>query len=55
LFATNPFPIHKWHFTQIDFAQAFTQPPISEDIYIKIPQGWNVSRGQLPQDADPKH
>jgi len=47
--------IHKWHFTQIDFAQAFTQPPISEDIYIKIPQGWNVSRGQLPQDADPKH
>jgi hypothetical protein len=39
--------VHKWHSTQIDFTKAFTQPPINEDIYMKIPQGWYVLDGSL--------
>jgi hypothetical protein len=47
--------IHKWKSCQIDFTQAFTQPPIKEDVYMKIPQGWSVVDGSLIQHADPKH
>jgi hypothetical protein len=47
--------IHKWHSTQINFTQAFTQPPINEDIYMKIPQGWYMLDGSLQQHSDPKH
>jgi hypothetical protein len=46
--------IHGWHSSQIDFAQAFTQPPIAEEIYMKIPQGWQVVDGQLQQHENPK-
>jgi len=46
---------HKWHSTQIDFTQAFMQPPVVEDIYMKIPQGWYVEAGFLKRHKDPKH
>jgi len=47
--------IHNWHSSQIDFTQAFTQPPIKEDVYMKIPQGWHVVDGALQPHSDPKH
>jgi hypothetical protein len=47
--------IHKWHSRQIDFAQAFTQPPIKEDVFMKIPQGWHIVDGTLQQHLDPRH
>jgi len=46
---------HSWHSSQIDFAQAFTQPPIAEDIYMKIPQGWYVENNTLQQHSNPKY
>jgi hypothetical protein len=46
---------HKWHSTQIDFTQAFTQPPIKEDVYMRIPQGWHIKDGSLQQHKDPTH
>jgi len=46
--------IHGWHSSQIDFLQAFTQPPIAEDIYMQIPQGWYVSDSELKQHNHPK-
>jgi hypothetical protein len=46
--------LHGWKSTQIDFAQALTQPPIEEDIYMRVPQGWYVVNGQLKQHANPK-
>lgn len=47
--------IHKWHSTQIDFTQAFTQPPIKEDVYMHIPQGCHVVNGSLQQHTDPRY
>jgi hypothetical protein len=47
--------IHGWKSSQIDFTQAFTQPPIDEDIYMHIPQGWHVGKGALAQHENPKH
>jgi hypothetical protein len=46
--------IHGWKSHQIDFTQAFTQPPIDEDIYMRIPQGWHVVGDQLAQHESPK-
>jgi hypothetical protein len=46
--------LHGWCSSQIDFAQAFTQPPIAEDIYMWIPQGWYVQDGTLHQHPNPK-
>jgi hypothetical protein len=46
--------IHGWRSSQIDFAQAFTQPPIEEIIYMKIPQGWYIHEGTLLQHQNPK-
>jgi hypothetical protein len=46
--------IHGWHSSQIDFAQAFTQPPIAENIYMRIPQGWYVHDSELKQHNNPK-
>jgi hypothetical protein len=47
--------IHGWHSRQIDFAQAFTQPPIKDDVYMRIPQGWHVVDNILQQHSDPKY
>jgi hypothetical protein len=47
--------IHGWKSSQIDFAQAFTQPPIAEDVYMRIPQGFYVADGNLHQHADPRY
>jgi hypothetical protein len=47
--------IHRWHSTQIDFTQAFTQPPIKDDVYMHIPQGWHVVNNSLQQHPDPKY
>jgi hypothetical protein len=46
--------LHEWKSHQVDFAQAFTQPPIEEDIYMRIPQGWYVVDGCLRQHEHPK-
>jgi hypothetical protein len=46
---------HGWHSSQIDFTQAFTQPPIAEDIYMRIPQGWYVENNILQQHSNPKY
>jgi hypothetical protein len=46
--------MYGWQSSQIDFAQAFTQPPIAEDIYMHIPQGWHVVDSQLLQHENPK-
>jgi len=46
--------LHGWCSSQIDFAQAFTQPPIAEDIHMRIPQGWYVQNGTLHQHPNPK-
>jgi len=46
--------LHGWTSRQIDFAQAFTQPPIKDNIYMKIPQGWHIVDGALHQHPDPK-
>jgi hypothetical protein len=40
---------------QVDFDQAFTQSPIAEDVYMKIPQGWYVHNGKLMQHDNPQH
>jgi hypothetical protein len=39
----------------VDFTQAFTQAPIDEDVFMKIPQGWHVSDSVLCQHADPTY
>jgi len=46
---------HGWHSSQIDFTQAFTQPPIAEDIYMRIPQGWYVENNILQQHSNSKY
>jgi hypothetical protein len=46
--------LHGWHSKQIDFAQAFTQPPIKDNVYMKIPRGWHIVDGALYQHPDPK-
>jgi hypothetical protein len=40
---------------QVDFTQAFTQAPIDEGVFMKIPQGWHISNGILCQNVDPTH
>jgi len=46
--------LHGLHSQQLDFAQAFTQPPITKDIYMKVPQGWQIVGGSLHQHTDPR-
>jgi hypothetical protein len=41
------------HTRQVDFTQAFTQFPIDRDVFMKIPQGWFVSGGNLQPHPDP--
>jgi len=45
---------HGWQSSQLDFTQAFTQPPIAEDVYMHIPQGWHIAGNQLVQHDSPK-
>ena len=41
---------------QVDFAQAFPQAPLSDPVYLKIPQGWYVDEhNNLQKHADAKH
>jgi hypothetical protein len=40
---------------QVDFTQAFTQSPIDNAVYMKIPQGWYYKDGSLHQHQDPTH
>jgi hypothetical protein len=47
--------IHGWQSSQINFTQSFTQPPIKEDIYMKIPQGWHIVNGIPTQHQDPRY
>ncbi len=47
--------INGWQSRQIDFTQAFTQPPIKEDVYMRIPQGWYIVDGALTQHSDPRY
>ena len=39
---------------QVDFAQAFPQAPLTEPVYMKIPQGWHVIDGKLEQHENPE-
>ncbi len=38
---------------QVDFLQAFTQAPLEEHVYMKVPQGWHIQQGCLTQHTDP--
>ena len=41
---------------QVDFAQAFPQAPLSDPVYLKIPQGWYVdAENNLQKHEDAKH
>jgi hypothetical protein len=42
---------------QVDYTQAFPQAPLTEPVYMKIPQGWYVDAqtGTLLQHSDPTH
>lgn len=43
------------HSRQVDFTQAFTQSPIDTDVFMRIPQGWYYSDGDLHQHPNPRH
>ena len=44
------------HSQQVDFAQAFPQAPLSDPVYLKIPQGWYVDEhNTLQKHPDAKH
>jgi hypothetical protein len=42
---------------QIDYIQAFPQAPLEDDVYMRIPEGWQYDHatGKLKQCSDPKH
>jgi len=44
------------HSRQVDFAQAFPQAPLSDPVYLKIPQGWYVDEhNNLQKHSDAKY
>jgi transposase InsO family protein len=37
--------VHKWHTKQLDFVLAFPQAPVDREIYMKIPKGFDLDKG----------
>ena len=38
--------LHNWTTKQIDYVQAFPQAPAEKDLYLKVPEGFEVEGGK---------
>jgi Reverse transcriptase (RNA-dependent DNA polymerase) len=42
--------VHGWHTKQIDYVQAFAQAPVEKTLYMKIPAGVELEKGENTKD-----
>jgi hypothetical protein len=42
--------LHDWKTTQIDYVLAFPQAPVEKELYMKIPQGFDLGEGENPKE-----